>query len=194
MWKLLLIHNNSDITGFLLANYSRMNSPFLESLGGQLNNNSIIYPDPRQAFIFALNIILSVSPAEEINCNPNPGPFITIKYYLSISRNHLHILASEICTIPNLIHILPYSFALYICLSLNNALPSLKIAVYSINIDGRKELARNISLRVLDGCGLEFRLLIIVYLTFRDVVLEVRTLTPIEAKEGLFWQYCWIYC
>ena len=147
MWKLLLIHNNSDITGFLLANYSRMNSPLmtpalwniqsLESLGGQLNNNSIIYSDPRQAFIFALNI-LSISPVEEINCNPDPGPFITIKDYLSISRNHLYILASETCTIPNLIYILPYLFALYICFSLNNALSSLKIAVYSINIDDRK--------------------------------------------------------
>jgi len=71
-------------------------------------------------------------------------------------------------------------------LSLNNALPSLKIAIYSINIDGRKELARNISLRVLDGCGLEFRLLIMVYLTSRDVVLKVRILTPIKAEEGLF--------
>jgi len=94
---------------------------------------------------------------------------------------------SETCTIPNPIYISPYSFALHMCPPLDDALPSPKIAVYSINIDGREELARNICLRALDGCGPEFGPVIMVHPVFGDAVLEVRTSTPIEAEEDLFW-------
>jgi len=153
----------------------------------------MIYSDPRQALVFALNIS-SASPAGEVNCNPDPGPSTTVEDYLSISGNHLHILASETCTIPNPIHISPYSFALHICPPLEDAPPSPKIAVYSIDIDGREEPARNTPFRVLHDRGPEFGLLILVHPAFGDAVLEVGTSTSIEAGEGLFWRCRWIDC
>jgi len=145
----------------------------------------MIYSDPRQALVFALNIS-SASPAGEVNCNPDPGPSTTVKDHLSVSGNHLHILASETCTIPNPIHISPYSFALHMCPPLDDALLSPKIAVYSIDIDGREEPARNTPLRALDGHGLEFGLVIMVHPAFGDAVLEVGTSTSIEVGEDLF--------
>ena len=138
----------------------------LESSGCQLNDSPMIYSDPRQALVFALNMS-SASPAGEVNCNPDPGPSATVKDHLSVSGNHLHILASETCTIPNPVHISPYSFALHMCPPPDNAPPSPKIAVYSIDIDGREEPARNTPLRALDGRGPEFGPVIMVYLAFR---------------------------
>jgi len=73
------------------------------------------------------------------------------------------------------------------CLFLNNASPSPKIAVYSIDIDGRKELARNTPLRALDGYGLEFRPVIMLHPTFGDTVLEVGKSIPIKVREDFFW-------
>jgi len=145
----------------------------------------MIYSDPRQVLVFALNMS-SASPVGEVNYNSDLGPSTTVKDHLSISGNHLHILASETCTISNPVYILPYSFALHMCPLLDDALPSPKIAVYSINIDSREELARNTPLRVLNSCGLEFGPVIMMHPVFGDAVLEVGTSTPIEAGENLF--------
>ena len=169
------------------------NMQSLESSRGQLNDSPMIYSDPRQALVFALNMS-SASPAGEVDCNPDPGPSTTVEDRLSISRNHLHLLASETCALPNLIPISPYSLPSHMCPSPDDAPPSPKIAVYSIDIDGREEPARNTPLRALDGRGPEFGPVIMVHPAFGDAVLEVGTSTPIEAGEDLFWRCRWIDC
>ena len=70
------------------------------------------------------------------------------------------------------------------CPSLDDAPPSPKIAVYSIDIECKEEQARNTSFRVLHGHGPEPGPLILVHPAFGDTVLEVRTSRQERASSG----------
>jgi len=158
----------------------------LESSGGQFNDSPMIYSDPRQALAFALNMS-SASPAGEVDCNPDPGPSTTVEDHLSISRNHdfSYIYWPQKPAHSQIPFLFRHTRLPRTCApSLDDAPPSPKIAVYSIDIECKEEPARNTPFRVLHGRGPELGPLILVHPAFGDAVLEVRTSRQERVSSG----------